>query len=236
MKHIPIKFLKQSEAVIDADNAADAKESAKALEQRVAGLQQQLAGMSGQRRGEILLALGRTLIRLERLREAWAAGQEAFEIYKADESWQGAVEACDIMFSADQPQSLAALGHAIWLSITYPVDPELTVAMLQHVVDETPPDSDGAAVAAAAAHYVVDLRAEGAQRDELSYYTNQLIATVARRHGGVESQQDFEEWFQRLKLNDPAEFLPRLGLVVDVIVQDDWWIDRDELRARLPVH
>jgi len=30
-------------------------------------------------------------------------------------------------------------------------------------------------------------------------------------------------------------FLPRLGMVIDVIVQDNWWIDRDALRARLPV-
>lgn len=234
MKHIPIKYLKQSEAVADADSAADAKESIKALELHVADLQRQLEGTSGQRRAGLLLALGRTLNRMERVRDAFRAGQEAFDIYKSEEAWHGAVEACDIMFLADQPQSLAALGHAIWLAITYPVDPELTVAMLEHVIDETPPDSDGAAVAAAAAHYVVDLRAEDPQREELLYYTNQLIATVARRHGGIESQEDFQEWFKRLQLDDPELFLPRLGLVVDVIVQDDWWIDRDALRSRLP--
>jgi len=235
MKQIPIKFLKQSEAVLDADSAADAKESTKAIELRVAELQQQIEGLTGQRRGELLLALGRALVRLERMRDAWTAAYEAFEIYATDEAWQGAVEACDILFTADQSQSLAALGHGIWLSITYPVDPELTVAMLQHVIDETPHESDGAAVAAAAAHYIVDLRAQGDQREELMYYTNQLIATVARRHGGVESQEDFQDWFQRLELNDPVLFLPRLGMVIDVIVQDNWWIDRDALRARLPV-
>src|SRR5574340_854440 len=71
-----------------------------------------------------------------------------------------AVEACDVLYQAKQKDSIAALGMGIWLAVTFPVDPELTVAMLIHVVDETPNDSDGAAVAAITARYVVDLRAD----------------------------------------------------------------------------
>ena len=139
------------------------------------------------------------------------------------------------MFLSDQPESLAALGQGIWLAVTFPVDPELTVAMLQHVVDETPPDSDGAAVAATVAHYIVDLRAEGRVREDLMFYTNQLLATVARRHSEVKDQGAFSQWFKKLELEDPAKFLPRLRNVVDVLVQDEWWIDRDAIRAKLPV-
>ena len=90
------------------------------------------------------------LIRLEKMQDAWDAGHEAFDIYVGDEFWEAAVQACEIMFLADQADSLPALGQGIWLAVTYPVDPELTVAMLQHVIDETPPDSDGAAVTALA--------------------------------------------------------------------------------------
>jgi hypothetical protein len=108
--------------------------------------------------------------------------------------------------------------------------------MLQHVIDETPPDSQGAAVAAIVAHYVTDLRApEGKDRENLLFYTNQMLATVARRQGNVHDQAAFDQWFKKLELNDPARFLPRLRNVVDVLVQSDWWIDRDALTARLPV-
>ena len=41
-------------------------------------------------------------------------------------------------------------------------------------------------------------------------------------------------WIQDMELNDPAKFLPRLRNVVDVLVQDDWWFDRDKLQAALP--
>lgn len=107
--------------------------------------------------------------------------------------------------------------------------------MLQHVVDETPPDADGAAVAAITAHYLVDLRAREPQREHLLIYTNQVLATVARRHSGVESQEDFNRWIEDMELNDPAAFLPRLRNIVDVLVQEDWWFDRAALQAALPV-
>lgn len=237
MTTIPLKFIRDP-AVANADSAEDAKEATGALERLVAKVGEELAALSPQanplRRADLLLQLGRALVRLERGAQAWEAAREAFDIYLAEQGWEGAAQSCDILFLADQPQSLAALGQGIWLAVTYPVDPELTVALLKHVVDETPPESDGAAVAAVTAHYVVELRAREPQREDLLFYTNQLLATVARRHSDVDGQEKFGRWMQRMELNDPAHFLPRLRNVVDVLVQDDWWFDREALRAALP--
>ena len=238
MKYIPLKYIKEDPAVGNADSSEDAKESTGMLERLVAGLREQLAELSPQaetlRRADLLLQLGRALVRLEKRTEAWAAAREAFDLYLAEQAWEGAAQACDILFLADQPQSLAALGQGIWLAVTYPVDPELSVALLQHVVDETPPDADGAAVAAVMAYYLADLRAREPQREHLLIYANQVLATVARRHSGVEGQQDFNQWIEDMELNDPARFLPRLRNIVDVLVQDDWWFDREALQAALP--
>lgn len=236
-----MKYLQTDPSIMDADGAEDTQAATRLLEQQAEDLRQQLielpAGHSRTERAELLLQLGRVLVRLEKMPDAWDAAREAFDIYAAAEKWEEAVQACDVMFASDQSQSLVALGHGIWLSVTFPVDPELTVAMLQHVIDETPPESQGAAVAAAAAHYIVDLRApEGRERENLLFYTNQLLATVARRHSNVLDQAAFEQWFKKLELNDPALFLPRLRNVVDVLVQEDWWIDRDALQQKLPVN
>ena len=233
-----MKYLKQAE-VQDADSAEDAVESAFVLEARLKELRQHRVEVQDPRSdgyADLMLEEGRLLIRLEKMPEAWEIARAAFDIYIANENWQGAVEACDVMFAADQPDSLVALGQGIWLAVTFPVDPELTVAMLDHVIEETPDDSDGAAVAAVTAHYVVDLRAKGRQRDDLIFFTNNLIGTVARRHSKVESQEAFNYWTEKLELNDPAKFLVRLRNVVDVLVQDQWWFDRDAVRERLPVN
>jgi hypothetical protein len=239
MKVIPLKFIKEDPAVGNADDSTDAKEATGMLERLVASLREQLAGLSPQagtlRRADLLLQLGRALVRLEMRPEAWAAAREAFDLYLAEQAWEGAAQACDILFLSDQPQSLAALGQGVWLAVTYPVDPELSVALLQHVVDETPPDADGAAVAAVTAYYLVDLRAREPQREHLLFYANQVLATVARRHSGVAGQEEFNRWIEDMELNDPAAFLPRLRNIVDVLVQDEWWFDRDALQAALPV-
>ena len=235
-----MKYLKDSSFMADMDSAEDAQESTVLLEDQLAEFRRQMLELPPNydplARADLLLQIGRTLIRLEKHVDAWDASREAFDIYVGREAWEGAVQACDIMFLSDQPESLAALGQGIWLTVTFPMDPELSVAMLQHVVDETPPESDGAAVAATVAHYLVDLRAEGRSHEDLSFYTNQLLATVARRHSDVHDQEAFSQWFKKLELDDPAKFLPRLRNVVDVLVQEEWWIDRDAIREKLPVN
>ncbi|MEK7207565.1 MAG: hypothetical protein AAB134_06765 [Pseudomonadota bacterium] len=236
-----MKYLKEDPSISDADSAEDSAQSSVLLEGQLADLRQQLLELPPNydplSRADLLLQIGRTLIRLEKNQDAWDIAREAFDTYTTREAWEGAVQACDILFLSDQAESLPALGQGIWLAVTFPVDPELTVAMLQHVIDETPPDSDGAAVAATVAHYIVDLRApEGRERDNLFFYTNQLLASVARRHSNVLDQMAFEKWLKKLELDDPARFLPRLRNVVDVLVQDEWWIDRQAITEKLPVN
>ena len=238
MKYIPLKYITEDPSVGNADSSEDAKVSTQLLYRLADDVKRELAdlspGAAPLRRADLLLQLGRTLVRLEKMPDAWEVARAAFDLYLADEAWEGAVQACDILFLAEQPLSLAALGQGIWLAVTYPVDPELSVAILQHVVDETPPEADGAAVAAITAHYIVDMRAVAPQRDHLLLYTNQLLATVARRHSDVDSQPMFGKWLNDMELDSPARFLPRLRNVVDVLVQDDWWLDREALQAKLP--
>jgi hypothetical protein len=233
-----VKYLDSDDNLGDAECSNDVIQSSDLLTQKLAEHEVVLRSARGAARIKPLLDSGYILLDLVgRKHEAWALAREAFEIALAQENWLSAVEACDIIYQAEQEDAVLALAHGIWLGVTYPIDPELSVAMLQHLVDETPPDSDGAAVAAAVAVYIVDLRAEGKQRDELEFFTNQLIGAVARRHtnGACDTQELFDIWIQRLELNDPAKFLPRLSKIIDILVPEgQWWFDREALREKLP--
>lgn len=234
-----MKYLKPGSEILSQETEADAEASKALLESQVNALNERLRELPAEdtlSKAEVMLEMGRILMRLECGAEAWQVVRDAFDIFLEAEEWERAVEATDILFLADQPESLAALGQGIWLAVTYPINAELTVAMLQHIVDETADHSDGAAVAAITAHYIADLRAEGKAKGDLAFFTNRMMATVARRHSQVQKQKDFDAWIKRLELDDPAKFLVRLRNIVDVMVQDGWWFDREALQQKLPVN
>ena len=188
-------------------------------------------------RAEIQLEMGRSLQVLERGSEAWPLAHAAFTTFINDHAWELAADACDVLYQTGEDQALPALGQGIWLGVTFPIDPEISVHLLSHVIDDTPDDSDGAAVAAATACFLADIRApEGPERERLTFFAQQLLGKVARRHSQIETQDQFNFWIERLELNDPDKFLARLRNVVDVLVQDDWWFDRDALQASIPAN
>jgi len=58
---------------------------------------------------------------------------------------------------------------------------------------------------------------------------------VVRLSGAAQaSVLELDRWLNHLQLRDPQIFLPRLATVVEALVGDKWWFDRDVLRARLP--
>ena len=209
------------------------------LEGRLVTLREQLDQLPehapASERAALQLEMARALQILERGNEAWPLGHTAFGIFAEQRDWENAADACDILYQTGEPDSLVALGHGIWIGVTFPIDPEISVHLLSHLVDDTPDDSDGAAVAAATACFLADIRApEGPEKERLMFFSQQLLGRVARRHSNVENQQQFELWVERLELNDPDKFLVRLRNVVDVLVQDQWWIDREAIQAELP--
>ncbi len=222
--------------VKDAADGLTAEEQAALKTQLLEKLQQLNAPATADdiHRARLQMDIAEILNALERKQEAWAIAREAFTLAMQQESWQDAVEACNVLYQTGQEDSLAALGMGIWLSVTFPVDPELTVAMLVHAIDDMPYDSDGAAAAAITARYVIDLRADDDQYESQSFFADNLISMVARRHSQVQDQNAMDKWLDRLELRDPQIFLPRMAQVVDALVGDKWWFDRDILRSRLP--
>lgn len=227
-------------SIKDAIKSIDQNESIREIQQALVRAQKRLKSMPEDgkpvERARALLDVAEPLLGLGRGADAWMHAREAFSVFVDYQQWQDAVEAADILYQCEQPDSIVALGQGIWLAVTYPVRAQSTVTLLNYVIDETPDDSDGAAVAAMAAHYIADLRTEGGDKTSLGFLTTQMIARVAKRHRGIEDQQTLDVWIEMLQLNDVPELFKRLGTIVDVMVGDKWWFDREALRSKLPVH
>ena len=233
-----MKYLQTETYLGGNECATDAETSAKVLELQRKDLEQKIEALGPEapldERLRLTLDMCYSMLQANLRQEAWDLARETLDRAVGADLWLRAVEACDVMFQSEGMEAVRALAHGIWLGVTFPVDPELSVAMLQHLIDDSPDRSDGAGVAAATACYLVDLRAKGKQRDDLMFFSNQLLGQVARRHSQVEEQEIFEFWVRQLELDDPGKFLPRLARVLDIMAEGRWWFDRDELRNRIP--
>jgi hypothetical protein len=165
---------------------------------------------------------------------AWGYAKESFSIFLEFSQWEDAVRATDILYRTELPAAVTALGNGLWLAISYPIDPELSIVMLNNLIEDTPANSDGAAVAAATAHYIADLRYQGEKRESTMFLTSSMLSKVAERHSQIQDQSMMNGWMLKLELNDPEKFLPRMAQVLDAIVDDQWWYDKEELRSRIP--
>ncbi len=185
-------------------------------------------------KAHLKLDIAEALVGVGRSAECWEMAREAFDVFLENEQWEAAVQCCDALYQSGQPASLVALGQGVWLAVTYPMDPQLSINMLGYVVDETPAKADGAAVAAITAHYIADMRTEGEAHKSMTFMTNQLLADVAREHSDIKDQDEMNAWMEKLQLLEPEIFLPRLSMVLGAIVpQDQWWFDRDALREKI---
>lgn len=176
------------------------------------------------------LNMAEALVGLKRGEEGWKVARAAFDVFLEQQSWQDAVEALIVLYQAEQPASIVALGQAAWLAVSFPISPETSFAVMTHLIDEMPSSADGAAVTAIVAQYVVDLRATDEEHESLSFLTRNVLVKVAELHSGVKSQKELDIWRLKLELNEPEKFLPRMSLVIGAIVEDNWWFDRDKLR------
>lgn len=187
-------------------------------------------------KAQIQLDISELMLALDLKEEAWREARATFDTFIQNEQWQQAVEACNVMYQTEQPASIVALGHAVWLAVTYPIEADTSIAVLNHIVDETPNDSDGAAVAAMTGYYIADIRSTDENHESMTFLAKTILGNVAKRHSNVQTQKEMDAWLFKLELKDPEVFLPRLSLVVNSIVEDNWWFDKDELRAKLPVN
>jgi len=222
--------------LIDSSSPDQSKEDIQRyLEEKQAAYDALEANAEPLERARLQLDVAEALVGMGRADESWEKARSALDTFVENEQWQDAVEACDVLYQSAQPASMVALAHGVWLAVTYPIDPTLTVNMLNYIIDETPAKADGAAVAATTAHYVADVRTEADQHKSLTFLTKQLLANVAKEHSGVEDQEGLNAWMERLELLTPDVFLPRLSLVLGAIVPaDEWWFDRDALRDKIP--
>ena len=221
------------------DRLIDGGEAAgqSAQQQRRLTLEQELdrPDLRDSERLDAQLELSQVLLDLNEPTMAFGVAREVLDAGIRAVRYEEAASACQVMYLSEQPEAMPALGHGLWLALACPIDPELTWQMLHHLVEETPPQSDGAAVAAMLAYFLMEKRAAGAERDRLIFLARQQVAEVAERHRGITDEEAIGIWIQMYDLDDVDVLLERMARILDAITPV-WWFDREAVRARFSSH
>jgi hypothetical protein len=232
------KYINQDQNLFDADDGDDLNAPSKQLESRLEFFTTKLATFENPKNIEEIQEKIDTLIEIAHLQveryegaDAWEKGMMAFDLSVENKLWESAAIACDKMFQSEGPDALKALGHGIWIGVTFPIDAEVSTALLQHLVDESPKEADTRAVAAATAYFVCSIR-EGMDAD-ITFFARQLLTSVADGHSHISDQGSFDIWHKALELDNPDIFLPKLAGAIEQLVDDSWWFDKDEVRKDL---
>ena len=227
------KYLNQDRDLFDADDAEDLHASKSQLDSQLDYYKNTLDNLpkieATEDKIDLLLKIAAIQIERSEAKDAWDKAFEAFHLAEKENLWELAVKACNVLFLAEGPDSLVALGHGLWLGITFPIDAELTVMFLEHLIKESPKESDTCAVAAASAHYIANIRL--GVDDDLTFFTNQMLASVADNHSYISDQRSFNVWQHTLELDNPKVFLKKLSNAINQLVGDNWWIDKKRINA-----
>jgi hypothetical protein len=238
-KFDPKKNESGKDSLPDAIGSLQSADERAWLENKLIKFQQQLRNLPKEAanvdRAKLELEIAEVLVGLDQLEDAWESARPLLELFIDESEFELAVRTCRVLYQADHELSIVALGQGCWLAVTYPINPTLSVEMLHNIVDETPDNSDGAAVAAMAAQYIADMRGDE-HRENLMFLTTQIIAKVAKRHRNIEGEEMIKTWIEILELNDTDQLFERLAKIIDIMTADQWWFDREELRAQLPVN
>ncbi len=105
-----MKYLQSESFLGDNECAEDAASSTKLVEIQLEQLQEKIAATtavhSPEQRLTLITEYGYTLLQLNRFEEAWQSARSSLDEAIACELWLQAVETCDIMFQAEQDESI----------------------------------------------------------------------------------------------------------------------------------
>ncbi|HIJ84290.1 MAG TPA: hypothetical protein HPQ00_08810, partial [Magnetococcales bacterium] len=126
-----------------------------------------------------------------------------------------------------------ALAQRIWVGLKTETPASEVVLALFHLLNTLGPRHDVAGPIAALAHFMAKHRTpDHPDRDLAMGQAQQMFHRVCEEKGVV-GEEAFKIWVKHSRLDDPNHYVPIVMHLLDVMVGDVWWFDRDLLQKEL---
>ncbi|MBF0262648.1 MAG: hypothetical protein HQL97_12540 [Magnetococcales bacterium] len=126
-----------------------------------------------------------------------------------------------------------ALAQRIWVGLKTDAPAIEVVQSLFHLLNTLGPRHDLAPAICALAHLLAKHRSpDHADRDLAIGQSQQMFSLVCDTYNII-GEEAFQIWVQAKQLDDPDLYIPSILKGLEMMVGDDWWIDRDKLQNEL---
>ncbi|MEO5376394.1 MAG: hypothetical protein H7832_01210 [Magnetococcus sp. DMHC-6] len=166
--------------------------------------------------------------------EQWRQDRQAVILFSQNGQWEEALNRLKTLSTKYRNHHLySALAQRVWVALKWQVPASEAVLALFHLLNTLGAKHELAGPLAALAHLLAKHRTPNHPDRELALGQAQQMFSLICHHQLIESDEAFQAWVQENQLDQPDFYIPQIMNGLEVMVGEDWWIDREALQKSL---
>ncbi len=163
--------------------------------------------------------------------EEWRLNKAAIARFSRSGQWQ---EVLDLLTDLSKKQRnheiYKALAQRVWVGLKSDAPVTEVVLALYHLLNTLGPRHEVAGPIVALAHLIAKHRTPEHPDRALAQAQSQQMFALVLDTIGIVGDEAFGKWVAHNHLDDPNHYIPVVLNCLEIMVGDDWWIDREALQ------
>ena len=163
--------------------------------------------------------------------EEWRLNKAAIARYSKSGHWKEVLDLLTLLSKKQKTHEIyKALAQRVWVALKSAAPVTEVVLALYHLLNTLGPRHEIAGPIAALAHLMAKHRTPDHPDQALAQAQSQQMFALVLEAIGVVGDENFAQWVAKNHLDDPNHYIPIVLKGLEIMVGDDWWIDREKLQ------
>ncbi|MEO5339297.1 MAG: hypothetical protein H7837_02095 [Magnetococcus sp. MYC-9] len=163
--------------------------------------------------------------------EEWRLNKAAVARFSRSGQWQEVLELLTTLSRKQKSHEIyKALAQRAWVALKSDAPVTDVVLALFHLLNTLGPRHEIAGPIVALAHLMAKHRTPNHPDRALAQAQAQQMFSLVLGAADVVGEEAFGQWVAHHRLDDPNHYVPIVLNCLEIMVGDDWWIDRDALQ------
>lgn len=166
--------------------------------------------------------------------EEWNEDRKALHTFSHAGQWEEALKILKRLSTKHKNHEIyKALAQRIWVGLKTQTPAIEVVQSLFHLLNTLGARHEMAPIICALAHLLAKHRTPDHEDRDLAIGQSQQMFSIVCDSLNIVGEEAFQIWIKANRLNDPDHYLPMLLKGLEIMVGDEWWIDKDGLQKEL---